>query len=206
MGLTNLIIQYSTMIIENIGYTGVFLLMILESMIAPLPSEAVMPFAGFLIHEGKMTWAGVAFASTLGSLVGSLVSYYLGLFGGKPLILKFGKYLFLDVHHLELTEKFFAKNGEIAVFISRFIPVVRHFISIPAGVGKMNIVKFITYTAIGACGWNVFLTWVGYLMKENWEQIHHYTKYGDIIVISVTLVFIFLFVKKSLDKRKLKAK
>ncbi|MFN8672398.1 MAG: DedA family protein [Candidatus Sericytochromatia bacterium] len=176
--------------------------MILESMIAPLPSEAVMPFAGFLIHEGKMSWAGVAISSTLGSMVGSIISYYLGVYGGKPLVQKFGKYLLLNEEHLDLTEKFFGKYGELTVFVSRFIPVVRHFISIPAGVGRMSMTKFLIYTALGACGWNVFLAWVGYIMKDNWEKIHHYTKFGDIIVVLVALVLIGLFIKKRLNASK----
>lgn len=204
MGLTETIIEYATKIIETTGYFGVMFLMIFESMIAPVPSEAVMPFAGFLISEGKFTWAGVAISSTIGSIIGSVVSYYLGLIGGKPLVRKFGKYLLLDEHHLEITEKFFEKHGEKAVFISRFVPVVRHFISIPAGIGKMNITKFLIYTSIGACAWNMILTYIGFLMKNNWDKLHHYNKYADIVIVLGALVAIIWFVKTSLDKKKSK--
>lgn len=205
MGLTETIIEYATKIIETTGYFGVMFLMIFESMIAPVPSEAVMPFAGFLISEGKFTWAGVAISSTIGSIIGSVVSYYLGLIGGKPLVRKFGKYLLLDEHHLEITEKFFEKHGEKAVFISRFVPVVRHFISIPAGIGKMNITKFLIYTSIGACAWNMILTYIGFLMKNNWDKLHHYNKYADIVIVLGALVAVIWFVKTSLDKKKSKA-
>lgn len=205
MGLTETIIEYATKIIETTGYFGVMFLMIFESMIAPVPSEAVMPFAGFLISEGKFTWAGVAISSTIGSIIGSVVSYYLGLIGGKPLVRKFGKYLLLDEHHLEITEKFFEKHGEKAVFISRFVPVVRHFISIPAGIGKMNISKFLIYTSIGACAWNMILTYIGFLMKNNWDKLHHYNKYADIVIVLGALVAVIWFVKTSLDKKKSKA-
>lgn len=201
MGITEFLIKYITQFIEISGYTGVLILMIFESMIAPVPSEAVMPFAGFLIYEKKFTWLGVALASTTGSIIGSTVSYYLGLYGGKPIIQKFGKYLLLDEHHLELTEKFFGKHGEKAVFISRFIPIVRHLISIPAGIGKMNVPKFLIYTTVGACAWNMILTYIGFVLRNNWNTIHHYNKYGDIIVLLVLGIGAYMFISKSMKRR-----
>ncbi|MFN8576993.1 MAG: DedA family protein [Candidatus Sericytochromatia bacterium] len=202
MGLTELIIEYSTKIIETTGYLGVMILMVFESMIAPVPSEAVMPFAGFLIHEGKFTWLGVAVSSTLGSIIGSVVSYYLGLYGGKPIIQKYGKYLLLDNHHLEITEKFFNKYGERAVFISRFVPVVRHLISIPAGIGGMNFTKFLVYTSVGACAWNMILTYVGYVLKNNWNTVKQYTKGADYLIVLVIMIAFAYFVYTSLNKKK----
>jgi membrane protein DedA with SNARE-associated domain len=176
--------------------------MTLESMIAPVPSEAVMPFAGFLITEGQFTFTGVALASTSGSILGSLLSYYLGLYGGKPIIRKFGKYLLLDEHHLKLTEDFFEKHGEKTVFISRFIPIVRHLISIPAGIAKMNITKFIIYTAIGATGWNIFLAYLGYVLRNNWTQIHKYDRILDILTFIFLIIFIIYFINKFLKSKK----
>jgi len=202
LGITELIIEYSTKIIESAGYLGVFVLMIFESMIAPVPSEAVMPFAGFLIYEGKFTWLGVFVSSTLGSIIGSLISYYLGLYGGKPIVEKFGKYLLLDKHHLELTESFFDKYGERAVFISRFIPVVRHLISVPAGIGRMNLTKFLVYTTVGASVWNMFLTYVGLVLKSNWNTVKQYTKGVDYIIVIVIILAFTYFVYKGLEKRK----
>jgi membrane protein DedA with SNARE-associated domain len=185
MGITEWIAATAVGIIGASGYPGVFFLMLLESMVFPVPSEAVMPFAGFLIVDGKFTWTGVILASTLGSIVGSLLSYAIGFYGGKPFIQKFGKYLLLNTHHLEISEKFFAKRGPITILISRFIPVVRHLISIPAGFGKMNLLTFSIYTIIGAGCWNAFLTWVGFELKNNWAEVMTYSHVIDLVVVGV---------------------
>lgn len=196
MGISEMLAEYFTALIEWAGYTGVFVLMTLESMIAPVPSEAVMPFAGFLIAEGKFTWEGVIFFSTLGSIVGSLLSYAMGYYGGRPVVLRFGKYLLLDVHHLEWTERFFARYGQITIFISRFIPVVRHLISIPAGMGRMSLLTFSFYTLIGAAMWNGILTYAGFVLRNHWEEVMQYSKGIDIAMVVVILAaMIFGFYK-----------
>ena len=199
MGLTEFLVQYIVAFIESMGYASVLTLMILESMIMPVPSEAVMPFAGFLVESGQFTFAGVIFFSTLGSIIGSLISYYLGYYGGRPLVERFGKYLFLDHHHLDITEKYFHKKGDITIFISRFIPIVRHLISIPAGIGKMNIWKFCIYTIIGAGMWNAFLTYVGIKLKENWNEILKYSSIIDLVVLGL-LAFICIYAAYKLHK------
>ena len=158
MGLTEALCYYNTWFINQCSYAGVFLLMTLESMVAPIPSELVMPFAGFLIFTGQFGVVPVMVASTLGSIVGSLLSYGMGMLG-KPVVLRYGRYLLLNVHHLEWTEKFFLRHGGKTIFISRFIPVVRHLISIPAGLARMPLIPFILYTAVGATLWNGFLTY-----------------------------------------------
>ena len=185
MGITEFLAEHFTAFIGWAGYTGVFVLMTLESMIAPVPSEAVMPFAGFLIAEQKFTWEGVVFFSTLGSIAGSLLSYIIGYYGGRPVVEIFGKYLFLNIHHLEMTERFFGKYGEITIFISRFIPVVRHLISIPAGVGKMNLLTFSIYTIIGAGLWNWILTYAGFALRSNWAEVMKYHKGIDIAIVLI---------------------
>jgi len=187
MGISEMLAEYFTAIIEWAGYTGVFVLMTLESMIAPVPSEAVMPFAGFLIAEGKFTWEGVILVSTLGSITGSLLSYALGYYGGRPVVERFGKYLLLDVHHLAWTERFFAKYGHLTIFISRFIPVVRHLISIPAGMGRMNLLPFCLYTMIGAGLWNWILTYIGFVLRNHWDKVMEYNKGIDIAVVVILL-------------------
>jgi membrane protein DedA with SNARE-associated domain len=184
MGLTETLLHYITQFISYLDYTGVFILMALESMIAPVPSEMVMPFAGFLIHTGEFTILGVLLASSLGSITGSLVSYWLGR-KGEPVVLKFGRYLMLNPHHLEWTEMFFDKYGSRTIFISRFIPVVRHLISIPAGLGKMPLLPFVLYTAIGATIWNMFLTFLGMKLKQHWEIIQRYTHALDMAVLAL---------------------
>jgi len=192
MGITQWIADHAVQFIAATSYPGVFLLMVLESMVFPVPSEAVMPFAGFRICDGQFTFAGVILASTLGSIVGSLVSYAMGYYGGKPFIQRFGKYLLLDTHDLDLTQRFFDKRGELTIFVSRFIPVIRHIISIPAGLGKMNIWKFIVYTILGAALWNTFLTYVGFKLKENWQDVMKYSHTIDLVVVAVLgLAFIY---------------
>ncbi len=192
MGITEWIAKTAVAFIAATSYPGIFLLMVLESMVFPVPSEAVMPFAGFGIYDGTFTFTGVIIASTLGSIVGSLASYAMGFYGGKPFIKKFGKFLLLDTHDLEITERFFAKRGELTIFISRFIPVIRHMISIPAGLGKMNIWKFIIYTILGAGMWNGFLTYVGFKLKENWAEVMKYSHTIDIVVVAVLgLAFLY---------------
>jgi membrane protein DedA with SNARE-associated domain len=187
MGLTESLLHYITQLISYLGYTGVFILMALESMIAPVPSEMVMPFAGFLIYTGEFTILGVLLASSLGSIAGSLFSYWLGR-KGEPMVLKFGRYLMLNPHHLEWTEMFFDKYGSRTIFISRFIPVVRHLISIPAGLGKMSLLPFVLYTTIGATIWNMFLALLGMKLKQHWEIIQKYSHTLDMVVLALGIL------------------
>lgn len=193
--------QLAIKTIEFLGYPGITLLMILESMVVPLPSELVMPFAGFLAEKGKMNLWLIIFFSSLGSLLGSLISYYLGYYGGKRFVLKFGKYLLLNVTDLEKTERWFQKRGDKTIFFSRFIPVVRHLISIPAGIGKMNLKKFCLYTIAGATLWNSFLAYCGYALGENWNKIRYYSEY-----FSATITIILLFAGISFVYRHFKNK
>jgi membrane protein DedA with SNARE-associated domain len=183
MGLTEALCYYNTWFINQCSYAGVFLLMTLESMVAPIPSELVMPFAGFLIFTGQFGVVPVMVASTLGSIVGSLLSYGMGMLG-KPVVLRYGRYLLLNVHHLEWTEQFFLRHGGKTIFIARFIPVVRHLISIPAGLARMPLIPFILYTAVGATLWNGFLTYLGFRLKQNWPVIQQYTHILDYFVVA----------------------
>jgi len=173
---------YFTYIIEQMGYWGAAFLMALESMIAPVPSELVMPFVGFLAAEGKFSIPMAIIFTSIGSLVGSLISYYVGLLGGRPLVLRAGRYLFLNHEHLEWTERWFAKNGSWTIFVSRFIPVVRHLISIPAGLGRMNVLRFSIFTIVGATIWNTFLLYCGYKLRQNWTLVQQYSHELDIVV------------------------
>jgi len=202
MGITEWIARTATLFIGSTGYASVFVLMIMESMILPVPSEAVMPFAGFLIAEGKFTFLGVIFFSTLGSITGSLISYYIGAWGGKPLIERYGKYILVTHEDLEKTERFFAKRGELTIFISRFIPVIRHLISIPAGIAKMNLLKFSIYTVIGAGMWNTILTVIGFYLKENWQKIMQFSHVVDIFVVIILAGVVGYFIYSHLKRKK----
>lgn len=192
---------YFTYIIEQLGYWGAGFLMALESMVAPVPSELVMPFVGFLAAEGKFSIEMSILATSVGSIVGSLLSYYMGYLGGRPLVLKVGRYLLLNKEHLEWTEKWFAKHGSWTILVSRFIPVVRHLISIPAGLGKMRILPFCIYTLIGATAWNTFLLICGYKLRQNWTLVQQYSHELDIVVAIglaiASIWFVVIHVRRS---------
>lgn len=196
MGISAWLADHITAFIDATGYISVYALMVLESMVFPIPSEAVMPFAGFLVVTGKFTLAGVIIASTLGSITGSLLSYWMGAAGGEPFFRRFGKYFLLDMHELEATQRFFQKRGPAAVLISRFIPVVRHLISIPAGVGRMPLVPFCIYTIIGAGLWNTILAVAGIKLKQNWEELMHYSHTIDIGVLVALVALVGLYIYK----------
>jgi len=183
MGLTETLCYYNTQFINQCSYFGVFVLMALESMIAPIPSELVMPFAGFLVFTGQFDPWAVLIASSLGSIAGSLLSYGMGVLG-EPVVYRYGRYLLLNPHHLEWTQKFFQRHGGKTIFIARFIPVVRHLISIPAGLARMPLLPFILYTLVGATMWNMFLVYCGVRLKENWRIIQQYTHIIDYFVVA----------------------
>lgn len=200
--LTQYIAELAVKILETSGYLGAGFLMALESMIAPVPSEAVMPFVGFLVADGKWGLIPSILATSVGSIIGSSLSYLMGYYGGKPFVLKVGKYLLLNKHDLEMTEKFFhARKGTITLFIARFIPVVRHFISIPAGIGKMPLVPFLIATFIGATMWNTFLLVCGMKLREHWNVIMKYSHQIDVVVVLGMAVAAAIFIRKRLKQR-----
>jgi membrane protein DedA with SNARE-associated domain len=196
------IVEFIVQIMAVLHYPGLVLMMALESMVAPVPSEIVMPFAGFLVVQGKFTFLGATLASSLGTLIGSLIGYYMGKWGGYPLVIRFGRFLLLDVKHLDWTVRWFEKHGEITIFICRFVPVVRHLISIPAGVGNMNLVKFCVYTLIGGTIWNVILLVAGMKLKEHWEVIHHYSHLIDYVFVAGILAVAGWWIWKQLSLRR----
>ena len=200
MVFVELISGAAIFVISTIGYAGVFFLMALESMITPIPSELVMPFAGFLVSTGQFDLLLVVLAGAFGSLLGSLISYYAGMLLGRPLLLKYGKLLLLKESHLEITEKWFNKHGSKAIFIGRLIPVVRHLISIPAGFARMNVLRFSVFTFAGALLWCTILVYAGIVLRQNWYVILNYTEIIDIFItigIVVAVIFFYLrYVKK----------
>ena len=201
--ITEYISELAIKLLDAGGYWSAALLMMLESMVAPIPSEAVMPFVGFLVADGKWNLSLSILTTTAGSILGSLLSYYMGYYGGKPLVLKVGKYLLLDRHDLELTEKFFAKrSGTLTLFFSRFIPVISHFISIPAGMGKMRLFPFLTATLIGASLWNSFLLFLGIKLRENWTLVQNYSHQVDIVVLLLLAALVGWFIHSRLKRRK----
>jgi membrane protein DedA with SNARE-associated domain len=160
---------FTTSVISAMGYGGVVLLMAIESACIPLPSEIIMPFAGYLVFKGQFTLLGAAFWGAVGCIVGSVPAYYLGLYGGRPLIERYGKYVLLSHHELDLADRLFARFGQWVVLAARLLPVIRTFIAFPAGVARMSMPKFIVYTFVGSFPWCYGLAWVGMKLGERWS-------------------------------------
>lgn len=190
--LTNFIINT----ISNSGYLGIFFLMVAESALIPIPSEVIMPFSGYLVSTGKFNVIFVILAGSIGNLIGSWVAYFVGLRLGREFILRYGKYVLLKKSHLELTESYFTKYGDRSTFISRLLPAVRTYISLPAGIANMNLKKFSIYTIAGSLIWNTMLTYVGIKLGSEWTNIRQYSDYIDVAVVVGAIIVIIVFVKK----------
>src|SRR2546422_6112611 len=156
--------------ISTLGYTGIVLLMAIESACIPLPSEIIMPFSGYLVSLGKLNLWGVGVAGAIGCVIGSLIAYWVGMYGGRPLIEKYGRYLLISHHDLDLADRWFARFGEVIVFTSRLLPAVRTFIAFPAGVARMNLKRFVIYTFAGSLPWCLGLAYVGQKLGEQWDK------------------------------------
>jgi membrane protein DedA with SNARE-associated domain len=200
--ITEIISKFAIQTLDTAGPAGAAVLMALESMIVPIPSEAVMPFVGFQVADGKWNLASSILVTSFGSIVGSLLSYWMGYYGGKPVVLKVGKYLLLNRHDLEVTERFFhQRQGVWTIFIARFIPVVRHFISIPAGTGRMPLLPFSVVTLAGATLWNSFLLGCGMKLREHWPVVQKYSHEVDLVIVVVLLGGLAWFIRSRLQRR-----
>ena len=157
-------------VISKLGYAGVVLLMAIESACIPLPSEVIMPFSGYLVYTGRFNLWLVAIMGALGCVLGSLVAYGVGLRGGRPLIEKYGRFVLISHHDLDIADRWFAKYGEAIVFASRLLPVIRTFIAFPAGVARMNLKRFVIYTFMGSLPWCLGLAYVGQKLGEQWDK------------------------------------
>jgi membrane protein DedA with SNARE-associated domain len=161
-------------VISHSGYWGIVLLMGIESACIPLPSEVIMPFSGYLVSVGRFHLGWVALAGALGCNVGSLVAYYVGSRGGRPLVEKYGRYVLLTHHDLEVADRFFTRYGDWAVFLARLLPVIRTFIAFPAGVARMNFFRFNVYTFLGSLPWCWALAYAGLKLGERWTTLREY--------------------------------
>jgi membrane protein DedA with SNARE-associated domain len=175
-------------VISHSGYLGIVLLMGIESACIPLPSEVIMPFSGYLVSAGRFRLTLVALAGAFGCNVGSLVAYYVGSLGGRPLVEKYGRYVLITRHDLEMADRFFARYGDWAVFLARLLPVIRTFIAFPAGVARMNFFRFNIYTFLGSFPWCWVLAFVGLKLGERWPTLRTYFQRFDAL-IGVVLVF-----------------
>jgi membrane protein DedA with SNARE-associated domain len=184
--------------IGSMGYPGIMLLMFVESTFIPLPSELVIPPAGYLIFQQQMSWTGVIISGTTGSVLGALVNYGIAVYLGRPFILRYGKYFGITEGHFRKGEVFFLKHGNISTFIGRLILGVRHYISFPAGLCRMNLLKFCFYTAFGASIWVWILAYIGYFVGNNKEEIMAMSRQWSVYVIlaCIGLIAVYIFWNK----------
>jgi membrane protein DedA with SNARE-associated domain len=190
--ITNIFIHLSSFIthtISNLGYIGVAFLMAIESAAIPLPSEVIMPFAGFLVASGRFSLWGLALAGAIGSTIGSLITYYLGFYGGRPLVAKYGHIVLISQKELDLTERFFNRFKHSATLLGRVLPVIRTFISIPAGIARAPVVTFTINAFIGSFVWSLFLAWLGLQLGENWKHLEVYFRKFDLAILVVSISF-----------------
>jgi membrane protein DedA with SNARE-associated domain len=169
-------------VIAAVGYGGIALLMGIESACIPLPSELIMPFAGYLVYEGSMNLWWAATAGAIGCNLGSLVAYEIGHYGGRPLVERYGRWILLSKRELDWADRFFARWGYLAVFIGRLLPVIRTFIALPAGVARMPRGKFHIYTFLGSWPWCLALAYFGMKLGENWRELGKYFHRFDLVI------------------------
>jgi membrane protein DedA with SNARE-associated domain len=191
--------------ISALGYWGVVLLMAIESACIPLPSEIIMPFAGYLVSRGEMNIWGVGIAGAVGCVLGSLVAYWVGMYGGRPLIEKYGRYVLISRQDLALADRWFGRYGEAIVFTSRLLPGIRTFIAFPAGVARMNLTRFVLYTFAGSLPWCLGLAYVGQKLGEKWnkdETLKTYFHRFDFLIGIIGLVAVIWWVRRHLKHLK----
>lgn len=189
-------------IIASLGYAGIVLLMGIESACIPLPSEIIMPFAGYLVYQGQLNLHGVAWAGALGCILGSIPAYYLGMYGGRPLVQRYGKWVLIAAHDLDWADRAFARYGDIIILIGRLLPAVRTFIAFPAGLAKMPMGKFILYTGIGSLIWCYLLAYAGYVLGEHWESLKVYFHEFHYVIAAVGLILLMLYIRRHFQHSK----
>ena len=188
-------------VISGLGLPGIVLLMAIESACIPLPSEVIMPFSGYLVFKGEHSLLAVSLAGAFGCVVGSVPAYYLGMYGGRPLIEKYGKYILMSHHDLDMADRWFQRHGEWTVFIARLLPVIRTFIAFPAGVAKMDMTRFIAYTFAGSFPWCLGLAYIGMVLGENWPTLRGYFHKFDVLIGLVLVAGIVWYVRRHLKQR-----
>jgi membrane protein DedA with SNARE-associated domain len=187
--------------ISSFGYTGVFIAMAIESACIPLPSEIILPFTGYMVFAGHFGFWQATVIATLGNLFGGLVAYYVGVWGGRPFLKRYGHYFMINERELAWTERLFERHGELTVLVGRMLPVVRTFISLPAGIARMNPFKMATYTALGAFIWCTFLIFVGQKLGENWDSLKPFFHRADVVVGGAFVIVVAYVVIKRLKHR-----
>ena len=198
--IDEIVIPFLETLYGAVGYAGVMLAMAIESAMIPLPSELILPFAGFLVSDPNQIepitgqpWSFwiVVVVATIGNTLGSLVAYALGAYGGRPFLERYGRYVLIRPHEIDIADRFFERWGSQTVFFSRLLPIVRTFISFPAGVARMDLRKFVVYSTAGAFLWSILLVWAGVQLGDNWVEIRAMLQPFDLaIAIGVVVLFV----------------
>lgn len=190
--ILGIISNFILLVIEKTGYFGVAVLMAVESAGVPIPSEIVMPFSGYLASTGIFSIWLATFWATVGNLFGSLTLYFIGCYGGRKLVVKYGHYFLINEGEVNRADEWFKKYGSLAIFFSRMTPIARTYISLPAGLAKMNLPKFLIYTFFGSVPWNFALTYIGFTLGKNWGILEiYFRKFDYLILILITAIIIW---------------
>jgi len=200
--LDAIVLPFLESLYERFGYVGVVIAMTIESCAIPLPSELILPFAGWSVSRGLIEpltsspWSywGAVLAGVLGNTLGSLASYAIGAYGGRPLVERYGKYVLISAHDLELAERWFARFGEVTVFFSRMLPLVRTFISVPAGIARMPLWRFTLFSILGTVPWVMLLVWGGMQLGDHWLELKQSLKGLDYLVAAAIVAAVGIFV------------
>lgn len=197
--IEQIVIPFLEHLYSTMGYLGVAIAMAIESACIPLPSEVIMPMAGWMVYRGVFDLFLVAIVGTIGNTLGSSLAYWVGYLGGRPVIERYGRYILISAHDLEIADRWFAKYGEAAVFFGRLLPVVRTFISFPAGVSRMNFGKFLLFSTLGAFPWVLALTYAGKVMGDHWVVVREVLKNFDYPIAAVILAAVAYYVYRHLQ-------
>ena len=196
--LLGMVASFITLSISTLGLWGIGVMMAIESACIPLPSEIIMPFSGYLVSQGRFTLWETAVAGALGCVVGSALAYAIGRYGGRSFIWRYGRYVLISHHDIELADRWFAHYGQGAIFLSRLLPVVRTFISLPAGIAKMRFDLFLVWTFLGSLPWCYALSYIGLKMGEHWETLGAYFHRFDVAIGIILLIGLFWWIRRHL--------
>jgi membrane protein DedA with SNARE-associated domain len=195
--------KFAIATISRFGYTGILITMAIESACIPLPSEIIMPFSGYLVSTGQFTMLGVTLAGAVGNVVGSIIAFYVGMWGGRPFVERYGRYALISHHDLDVADRWFARYGEAAVFLSRMLPVIRTFISLPAGIARMPVGRFVVFTFVGALPWCYLLAFIGLKLGERWQELRQYFHQIDLVIGVLLVAAVAYFVWSHWPRRRL---
>jgi len=188
------IVAFVTSTFASLGYLGPLVLMALESCNIPIPSEIILPLSGFLVGQGVFSFWPAVLAGTVGGTLGSAVSYWIGALGGRPLLLRYGKYVLISAADAAKADSYFERYGEATAFFSRLLPVIRTFISLPAGIARMHFGKFLAYTFAGSLVWSIVLVYVGQVLGQNWIEVREVLQRFDYAIVAIVLALVALYV------------